>query len=110
MKYGNQELKGYVEDVAYDDSMLSKEEALVAIPDAAFVMDEMDDDADLPMEEPTSWVPTRKWMAATSVAAAGILTLMASHGWHFDEHTTIALITVVSERAVAYFLPNRKDA
>lgn len=108
MKHGNQNVKGYVEDVAYDDNMLTEEEAVAADADAAFDVPDMDDEADIDMEDATSWRPTRKWMAATVIAAAGYLTLMATHGWHLDEHTSIALITLLSERTVSFLLPNRK--
>lgn len=57
---------------------------------------------------PTSWSPTRKWWAATVTAVAGLLTFFATHGWHLDEHTTIPLITIVAQRAVAYFIPNEE--
>jgi hypothetical protein len=56
--------------------------------------------------EPTSWVPTRKWLAARVAAFTGLLILYATHGWHFDEHTTIATITLVGESLVSYLTPN----
>jgi hypothetical protein len=56
-----------------------------------------------------SAAPTRKWWAATVTGAAGILTLFATHGWHFDQETTIPLITIVSQRIIAYLIPNESE-
>ena len=53
-----------------------------------------------------SWIPTRKWFAAQLTLLGGLLILFASHGWHFDEHTTIATITFVIEALVAFMVPN----
>lgn len=56
-----------------------------------------------------SLTPTRKWIAAQTTLLAGLLTLFAAHGWHFDEHTTIATITFLAEAVVAYLVPNTDD-
>ncbi len=61
-------------------------------------------------EPPTSWRPTRKWLAATVTAGVGLVTLFAQHGWHFDEHTTIATATIVGQRIISYLIPNEPTA
>jgi hypothetical protein len=48
--------------------------------------------------------PTRKWLAATIVAAGTVATAIAQSG--FSETTTVAIIGLVVQRAVAYLVPN----
>lgn len=61
-------------------------------------------------EPPVSWRPTRKWLAATTVAAGTVVTLYAQHGWHWDEHTSVPTVGLVVQRAVSYWLPNEQAA
>lgn len=53
-----------------------------------------------------SWWPTRKWMAATVIAVGGILATLATTGWDFTPEMNGALITILTQRVVAYLLPN----
>lgn len=53
-----------------------------------------------------SWMPTRKWWAATLVALGAIATLWVSKGT-FDRDVAIALIAAVVQAATTYLLPNQ---
>jgi hypothetical protein len=55
--------------------------------------------------ERSSW-PTRKWLAATITAFAGVLGTLAATGWHFTPAIDGAVITLVGQRIVAYLTPN----
>ena len=50
------------------------------------------------------WIPTRKWIAAQVVAAAGIATSAVDSGW--DATETKLCIAVVVQAIVTYLLPN----
>jgi len=52
--------------------------------------------------------PSRKWYAARVVALTGLATLVATTGWTLE--ATIATITLVSEAAIAWLLPNADAA
>lgn len=54
----------------------------------------------------TSWWPTRKWTAATIVALGGFLTTLATQGWHWTPEFAGAVITVATQRLVAYVVKN----
>ena len=54
----------------------------------------------------TSWWPTQKWWAATLVAVGGFLTTLATHSWHWTPEFAGAVITVVTQRLVAYIVSN----
>jgi hypothetical protein len=54
----------------------------------------------------TSPWPTRKWLAATVTAVAGILTTLATTGWQFTPAIDGALITLLGQRVVAYLVSN----
>jgi len=52
-----------------------------------------------------SWKPTRKWIAARVVAVAGIATMyVVTNGW--DDEETLAAITLASEAALSFLVPN----
>ena len=53
----------------------------------------------------TLW-PTRKWWAATITAVGGILVTLATTGWDFTPELNGALITLATQRVVAYVTPN----
>jgi hypothetical protein len=56
-------------------------------------------------EPPASWLPTRKWLARTVVAAGGLASTWAAVGeWSAD--LTGALITAVVAALVSYLVPN----
>jgi hypothetical protein len=50
--------------------------------------------------------PTRKWWAATIVAIGGFLSTFASQGWHWSPVFAGAALTLVTQRVVAYLVPN----
>lgn len=52
------------------------------------------------------WWPTRKWWAATITAVGGFLTTWATQGWHWSPTYSGAAITLVTQRVVAYLVPN----
>jgi len=54
----------------------------------------------------TKWWPTRKWWAATIIAVGGFLTTLATHGWLWTPEFAGALITIATQRLVAYVVPN----
>jgi hypothetical protein len=54
----------------------------------------------------TNWWPTRKWWAATIVAFGGFLATMATHSWHWTPEFAGAVITIGTQRLVAYLVPN----
>lgn len=49
--------------------------------------------------------PSRKWFAALVVGLTGLATMWATTG-AWDQEETIAAITLVSARAVAWLIPN----
>lgn len=53
-----------------------------------------------------SWWPTRKWTAATVIAVGGILATLATTGWDFTPEMNGTLITILTQRVVAYLVPN----
>ena len=50
--------------------------------------------------------PTRKWWAATIVALGGFLSTFASQGWHWSPAFAGAALTLLTQRVVAYLVPN----
>jgi len=50
--------------------------------------------------------PTRKWWAATIVAVGGFLTTLAAHSWQWTPEFAGAALTIVTQRVVAYLVPN----
>lgn len=59
---------------------------------------------------PTSWWPTRKWWAATIVTFGGFLTTLATQSWHWTPEFAGALITLGTQRVVAYVVKNDEPA
>ncbi len=53
-----------------------------------------------------SWLPTRKWWAATVLAAVAVATLWVTKG-AFDRDVAIALIGAIGQAVVSYLLPNQ---
>jgi hypothetical protein len=53
-----------------------------------------------------SWLPTRKWWAATVVALGAIATLWVTNG-AFDRDVAIAAIAAVVQAATSYLVPNQ---
>lgn len=53
-----------------------------------------------------SWAPTTKWWAATIVAVGGILTTLSTQGWNWSPQFAGAVITIVTQRLVAYVVSN----
>jgi len=53
-----------------------------------------------------SWLPTRKWWAATVIALGAIATLWVTKG-AFDRDVAIALIAAVVQAATSYLVPNQ---
>lgn len=60
------------------------------------------------MNDQASWAPTRKWIARTVVAIAGLLTTWASTGT-WDKEETIMAITIGTAALVSYLVPNGSD-
>jgi hypothetical protein len=54
----------------------------------------------------SKWWPTRKWWAATIVAFGGFLATLATHNWHLTPEFSGAVITIATQRLVAYVVPN----
>lgn len=54
----------------------------------------------------STWSPTRKWWAATIVAFGGFLATLAMHSWHWTPEFAGAVITIGTQRVVAYLVPN----
>ncbi len=52
----------------------------------------------------SGWIPTRKWIAALVVAAAGVATSAVESGWDVTE--TKLCIAVAVQAVVTYLLPN----
>ena len=52
------------------------------------------------------WWPTRKWWAATVLAAVAVATLWVTKG-AFDRDVAIAVIGAVGQAVVSYLLPNQ---
>ena len=52
------------------------------------------------------WWPTRKWWAATIVAFGGFLSTLATQDWHWTPAFAGAVITIVTQRVVAYVVKN----
>ncbi len=55
-----------------------------------------------------TWWPTRKWWAATVTALGGFLVTLATTGWDFTPEFNGALITIATQRVVAYLIPNQE--
>ena len=55
-----------------------------------------------------SALPTRKWWAATVVAAGTVGTDWALAG-HWSRTLSVAAVGLVVQRAVAYLIPNKED-
>jgi hypothetical protein len=56
----------------------------------------------------TTWLPTRKWWAATATAA-GTVAVAAFTGNGIDtDQEKILVIGIVVQRVVAYFTPNKE--
>ena len=53
-----------------------------------------------------SWMPTRKWWAATVIALGAIATVWVTKG-AFDRDMAIALIAAVVQAATTYLVPNQ---
>jgi hypothetical protein len=53
-----------------------------------------------------SWLPTRKWWAATVVALGAIATLWVTKG-AFDRDVAIAVIGAAVQAATTYIVPNQ---
>ena len=54
-----------------------------------------------------TWVPTRKWIAATITAAVGLaVMLLTGDRGTVSDPEIVAIGTFVTQRAVAYLLPN----
>ena len=53
-----------------------------------------------------SWLPTRKWWAATVIALGAIATLWVTKG-AFDRDVAIAAIAAVVQAATSYLVPNQ---
>jgi hypothetical protein len=53
-----------------------------------------------------SWLPTRKWWAATVVALGAIATLWVTKG-AFDRDVAIAVIGAFVQAATTYIVPNQ---
>lgn len=61
-----------------------------------------------PTPAPTSWVPTRKWLATLVMGVLTIAgTALATHGWDNEEWGQ--LITLAIGLASAYLVPNSTD-
>jgi len=58
----------------------------------------------------TNWRPTSKWWAATVIAAGGFLTTLATQNWEWSPAYAGALITIATQRVVAYLVPNEDPA
>lgn len=57
----------------------------------------------------SSWIPTRKWIAAR-VTALGGLAILAVNTGSFGSSEWIATITLVSEGVVAWLIPNQSTS
>jgi hypothetical protein len=53
-----------------------------------------------------SWLPTRKWWAATVIALGAIATLWVTKG-AFDRDVAIAAIAAVVQAVTSYLVPNQ---
>ena len=95
--------------VSIDHKHIDQADADAALAEPEPVLDDGLDDwepDEAEVETRASAWPTRKWLAARITVLGGLLILFATHGWHLDEHTTIALITFLTESAVSYLVPN----
>jgi hypothetical protein len=54
----------------------------------------------------SNWWPTRKWWVATVTAVGGLLATLASTGWDWTNEFTGAVITLATQRLVAYLVRN----
>jgi hypothetical protein len=61
------------------------------------------------MHIPKKWWPTTKWWAATITAIGGILVTWVSTG-AWSKELTAAALTLLTQRAVAYLVPNDRPA
>jgi hypothetical protein len=53
-----------------------------------------------------SWMPTRKWWAATVIALGAIATVWVTKG-AFDRDVAIALIAALVQAVTTYLVPNQ---
>ncbi len=53
-----------------------------------------------------TWWPTRKWWAATIVAVGGALVTLATTGWSWTDEFSGLIITIATQRLVAYLVAN----
>lgn len=54
----------------------------------------------------STWWPTRKWWAATIIAFGGFLGTLAMHSWSCTPEFAGAVITIGTQRLVAYLVLN----
>ncbi len=55
-------------------------------------------------------MPTRKWWAATIVGVSGLLSTLVAGDWHWSKTASVALIALLTQRLVAYLVPNHDTA
>lgn len=60
-----------------------------------------------PVVEQSSWKPTKKWVATQITAVAAVLTMWVTTG-SWDQEETVALIGLISQAALAWYVPNDK--
>jgi hypothetical protein len=54
-----------------------------------------------------SWKPTRKWWAATLTGAGAVaVMLLTGDRGHVDDPEIVALVGLIVQRGVAFFVPN----
>jgi len=52
--------------------------------------------------------PTRKWWASTVVGVTGVVVLGINAG-EWTSEVTIAVVTIVSQRIIAFLVPNNEE-
>ena len=52
------------------------------------------------------WWPSRKWWTATIIALGGFLGTLAMDSWHWTPAFAGAVITITTQRLVAYLVVN----
>lgn len=60
----------------------------------------------VPSATRSRWWPSRKWWTATIIAAGGFLGTLAMHSWHWTPEFAGAVITIGTQRLVAYLVVN----
>jgi hypothetical protein len=58
---------------------------------------------------PPTWLPSRKWWAAT-VTGAGTIGVAAAEAGHWSSVLTVSAIGFAVQRIVAYLIPNKEDS